>query len=72
MIGVGVYALSEEGRRRFDEFPEVIADDGYVRMLFSGTERIRVDDAPSVRVYAPAGFLISCASRPGVAAAATS
>ena len=35
MIGVGVYALSEEGRRRFGEFPEVIADDGYVRMLFS-------------------------------------
>ena len=52
MIGVGVYALSEEGRRRFGEFPEMIADDGYVRMLFSPSERIRVDDAP-VRVYAP-------------------
>jgi glycosyltransferase involved in cell wall biosynthesis len=53
MIGVGVYALSEEGRRRFGEFPEVIADDGYVRMLFNSRERVRVDDAP-VRVYAPA------------------
>ena len=52
MIGVGVYALSEEGRRRFGEFPEVIADDGYVRMLFSSSERTRVDDAP-VRIYAP-------------------
>ena len=52
MIGVGVYALSEEGRRRFGEFPEVIADDGYVRMLFSASERVRVDDAP-VSVYAP-------------------
>ena len=52
MIGVGVYALSEEGRRRFEEFPDVIADDGYVRMLFSPSERVRVDDAP-VRVYAP-------------------
>jgi hypothetical protein len=52
MIGVGVYALSEEGRRRFAEFPEVIADDGYVRMLFNSGERVRVDDAP-VRVYAP-------------------
>jgi hypothetical protein len=53
MIGVGVYALSEEGRRRFASFPDVIADDGYVRMLFSPGERVRVDDA-AVRVYAPA------------------
>jgi glycosyltransferase involved in cell wall biosynthesis len=53
MIGVGVYALSEEGRRRFTTFPDVIADDGYVRMLFSSSERARIDDAP-VRVYAPA------------------
>jgi hypothetical protein len=52
MIGVGVYALSEGGRRRFGEFPDVIADDGYVRMLFGSGERIRVDDA-AVRVYAP-------------------
>ena len=55
MIGVGVYALSEDGRRRFGEFPEVIADDGYVRTLFDASERVRVDDAP-VRVYAPEGF----------------
>jgi glycosyltransferase involved in cell wall biosynthesis len=52
MIGVGVYALSEDGRRRFGEFPDVIADDGYVRVLFGSDQRIRVDDAP-VRVYAP-------------------
>jgi glycosyltransferase involved in cell wall biosynthesis len=52
MIGVGVYAVSEDGRRRFEEFPDVIADDGYVRMLFGPDERVRVDDAP-VRVYAP-------------------
>jgi glycosyltransferase involved in cell wall biosynthesis len=55
MIGVGVYALSDAGRRRFGEFPDVIADDGYVRMLFDASERIRVDDAP-VRVYAPGGI----------------
>jgi glycosyltransferase involved in cell wall biosynthesis len=52
MIGVGVYALSEEGRQRFSEFPDVLADDGYVRMLFDPSERIHVDDAP-VHVYAP-------------------
>jgi glycosyltransferase involved in cell wall biosynthesis len=51
MIGVGVYALSEVGRSRFEEFPEVIADDGFVRMLFPPHERTRVD-AP-VRVTAP-------------------
>ena len=50
-----MYALSEEGRRRFEEFPDVIADDGYVRMLFGTGERVRVDDAP-VRVYAPQGL----------------
>lgn len=52
MIGVGVYALSEDGRRRFGEFPDVIADDGFVRMLFRADERLRVDGA-RVRVVAP-------------------
>ena len=52
LIGVGVYALSEEGRGRFEAFPDVIADDGYVRMLFADGERVRVDGAP-VRVRAP-------------------
>ena len=55
MIGVGVYALSEEGRRRFGRFPDVIADDGYVRALFSPVERVRVDEVP-VKVVAPATY----------------
>ena len=37
--GSGVYALSEAGRRRFREFPTVIADDGYVRIQFQPEER---------------------------------
>lgn len=52
MIGCGVYALSESGRRRFDAFPDVIADDAFVRALFSPEERTAVDDAP-VRVFPP-------------------
>lgn len=52
MIGCGVYGLSEEGRRRFDEFPPVIADDGFVRSRFVGDERRSVTDARVV-VYAP-------------------
>ncbi len=42
MIGSGFYALSEEGRRRFDTFPPVISDDGFVRLLFKPGERATV------------------------------
>jgi glycosyltransferase involved in cell wall biosynthesis len=45
MIGSGVYALSAEGRARFDVFPEIISDDGYVRLLFTPEERGSVEDA---------------------------
>lgn len=53
MIGAGVYALSEEGRKRFDHFPDVIADDGFVRALFKEHERGKVNGAKSI-VRAPA------------------
>lgn len=52
VIGVGVYALSEEGRKRFDIFPDIIADDGYIRALFKSYERILIDDCYSL-VRAP-------------------
>ena len=52
MVGTGVYALSQEGRARFGEFPSIIADDGYVRSRFLPQERVAVHDAP-VRVFAP-------------------
>ena len=39
MIGSGVYALSKQGRDCFDQFPEVTADDGFLRRLFSEQER---------------------------------
>jgi glycosyltransferase involved in cell wall biosynthesis len=53
MVGAGVYALSREGRERFGDFPNVIADDGYVRALFNEHERCMVQDAFSI-VRAPA------------------
>ena len=52
LMGVGVYALSDEGRRRFGRFPDIIADDGYVRVLFKPHERAAVDTARSI-VKAP-------------------
>lgn len=41
--GSGVYALSEAGRRRFDKFPKITADDGYVRIHFHAEERVTLD-----------------------------
>lgn len=37
--GSGVYALSEAGRARFGDFPDVTADDGFVRIQFPSGER---------------------------------
>lgn len=45
MLGSGVYAISEEGGRRFTSFPDIIADDGFARLLFEPEERQSVDDA---------------------------
>jgi glycosyltransferase involved in cell wall biosynthesis len=56
MIGTGVYALSEAGRKRFDTFPEIIADDGYIRALFKTDERTSVDSCYSL-VRAPADLV---------------
>lgn len=52
MMGAGVYALSEDGRKRFDKFPDIIADDGYVRALFKEHERGSVKGAYAI-VTAP-------------------
>lgn len=52
-LGCGVYAMSSDGRRRFEKFPGVIADDAYARAHFGLGELVRISDATSV-VYAPA------------------
>lgn len=44
--GSGVYGLSEAGRARFGAFPDVIADDLYVRLLFAPSERRICRGAP--------------------------
>lgn len=45
LIGLGVYALSEQGRSRFDAFPDLVADDLFVSGLFTPSERLVVDEA---------------------------
>jgi glycosyltransferase involved in cell wall biosynthesis len=52
MMAAGAYAVNAEGKRRFPSFPDVIADDGYVRLLFNAAERLQVPSAFS-RVMAP-------------------
>jgi glycosyltransferase involved in cell wall biosynthesis len=44
LIGNGVYALDEEGRRRFANFPELFAEDLWIQELFSNDERRALDD----------------------------
>ena len=55
MIGVGVYVLSEEGRSKFGAFPDIIADDGFVRLQFSDAQRSAVAGVDAV-VTAPSGL----------------
>jgi len=50
--GSGVYALSEPGRKRFGQFPEVIADDTFVRLQFRHEERETLFSAKST-VFPP-------------------
>ncbi len=50
--GSGVYALSEIGRRRFGQFPRLVADDMFVRLQFEPEERTTVAYVSST-VYAP-------------------
>lgn len=42
LVGSGVYGLSEEGRGRFSVFPDIIADDLFVRCHFAAEERLSV------------------------------
>lgn len=42
-LGSGVYALSDRGRARLGEFPDVIADDRWVELNFQPDERATID-----------------------------
>jgi glycosyltransferase involved in cell wall biosynthesis len=44
MVGTGVYGLSEEGRARFDRFPDLTADDQFVLQQFDRRERFTLPE----------------------------
>ena len=52
--GVGLYGVSEKGRKRWGDFPEIQSDDRYVRLQFSPQERQKVAQTYSWPV--PQGF----------------
>lgn len=43
LVGLGVYGMSAAGRARFEEFPEVTADDLFAQRIFVPQERVIVD-----------------------------
>lgn len=52
LFGRGMIALSEAGRARFDEFPNMVADDLFLDSLFADTEKVEASDVEVV-VEAP-------------------
>jgi glycosyltransferase involved in cell wall biosynthesis len=52
MIGSGVFALNQAGRSRFGCFPDVIADDNFVRCRFHAYERRTVTEC-TFTIFAP-------------------
>ena len=63
-LGRGAYAMSEMGRSRFGQFPEVIADDAFARAHFGRGELAAVPEATAVvRVPATMRHLIRIKTR---------
>jgi glycosyltransferase involved in cell wall biosynthesis len=55
VIGAGVYAVRGDGRSRWADFPEIIADDKFARLHFAPHER-KVLAGCSFLMYLPAGL----------------
>lgn len=51
-VGSGVYAVNAAGRRRWDRFPDVIADDRFVQQQFDPSERRTSEGTFTVRAPA--------------------
>jgi glycosyltransferase involved in cell wall biosynthesis len=60
--GSGLYALSEAGRQRFEMFPSITSDDGFVRVQFQPHERETLNGVTST-VYPPRNLRALIATR---------
>ncbi len=45
VVGAGCFIVTQEGRRRWDRWPTVFADDTFVRLMFRRTERHVIEDS---------------------------
>ena len=52
VIGTCSFIMTEEGRKRFDIFPDIINDDGFVRCCFESHERDNIEGA-TITIRAP-------------------
>ncbi len=52
VIGTCSFIMNEKGRKRFDRFPDIINDDGFVRCCFDSHERANVP-ASTIHIKAP-------------------
>lgn len=56
LIGAGFYAFSRQGRERFDEFPDIIADDGFARLQARPEERGTTDGEHTFTITPPSSL----------------
>lgn len=52
IVGTCSFVATQEGRQRFDQFPDVISDDGFIRAQFEDHERGNISGS-TVIVHAP-------------------
>ncbi len=53
LSGRGVFVLTEQARARFDDWPDIVADDGFVERLFTPEERLDHDLCRATVLAAP-------------------
>lgn len=61
--GAGLFAVNAAGRKRWDAFPSIIADDAFVRGLFAPRERVMVDAAYTWPISEGFGALVRVRGR---------